>query len=210
MPLLDKKLALIAPFASGAASRPALQHVRLARKNEAISAVATDSYVAARVIRKVMPKAEAFPVLPGSLTASDLDGELLVPAPVVAASGKDIMKKSSLDVLGTAALLRTPGSENAELVSTNLTTISRRAFKIETDAYPDVDALFSMSPRKAMKVRVNAGYLKKIATMFHEFNAGNGLDPVDIEIGPNPYDPVRFSAASPTHEAEALLMPIKT
>ena len=209
MPILDKKLALVAPFASGNASNPAIMNVRVTRKGDAVEAVATDSYTAARITRAIMPKAADFPIIPGVAALADLDGEILIPAATVAATGKDIMKKTSLDVLKTAALLREHGAPSAELAATDLATVSRRAFKICDEKYPDVDSIFAATFKGAIKVRVNAGYLKKIAAMFHEFNGGEGLDAVVIEITDDLSAPVRFTAETRGHKAEALLMKIK-
>lgn len=211
MPILDKKLALVAPFASGNEMRPALACVRLARKGEGIEVVATDSYTAARITRTVMPKASEFPILPGAPQASDLDGEILVPAAIVAATGKDIMKKTSLDVLKTAALLRVAGADQAELAATDLTTVSRRAFKVCDEKFPDLNAIMDVPLKGAIRVVVNAAYLGKIADMFDAFNCdGNGLNGVAIEITGDPSEPIRFTAEGHGHKAEALLMKIKS
>lgn len=209
MPILDKKLVLVAPFASDSSSHPALQYVHVSRKGDAVETVATDSYTAARITRTNMPKACDFPIVPNSPAAVDLDGSILIPAGVVATTGKDIPKKTSIDILKTAALIRAPGSDNAELVATDLENVNRRAFKIEAEPYPDVDSLFNSSLKGALKFRVNAEYLKKIASMFHDFNGKRGLDAVDIEITADVSEPIRFMAESGGHKAEALLMRLR-
>lgn len=208
MPILDKKLALVAAFAASSASRPALQHVRLVRKGAAVEAAATDSYIAARIVRADMPKADQFPILPNGKTAVDLDGELLVPSSVVSDIGKALPKKSNLEVLKTAALFRLPDAPHAEIVATDLTEVSSRVFGICEEKYPNLDEIID-APIKGFKVRVNAGYLAKIAKMFHEFNAdGNGLDAVELELTGDDRDLIRFTAETSGHKAEALLMKI--
>ena len=210
MPILNKKLALVAPFASTDKLRPALQCVRFTRNGQAVTTVATDSYALVRITCHDLPLAADFSIVPNSPSATDLAGELLVPATVVSATAKDIPKKSSLSVLLTAALIRTQDSTAAELVATDLEKVSRHGFRVCDEKYPDTDSLFTVPVKDAVKIRVNAEYLGKIADLFHAFNDnGKGnLNAIDIEISSDLSTPIRFIAEHDGHKAEALLMKI--